>query len=492
MIKSGRSATQLLLSPNSILANALLRSIDILRPRVHAARPERIEFVVGTQINGAPHLGTNLVQTAAFLLAKIARREFSIDTGVRFGALDNAPYELVLDPETHTAYQQTYFHALGKDKIAELIDGYYQAFFDSLSQATDTDYVVETYTDQQTTPGFRAEFLRSLERLEDIRWWMAPSHGVVHIRIPCPECGWAEKRADRTKLLRLDEDGALFTATCLDHGSYQVHVDPEDNEPYLDLATLYRNLIKERALGRDTSAMHVMMKGGDWAFGCQLVDGALGALGTPASQMPIRIFTPQVLAPTGAKLSKSLLREQDKDALPADVEPWMLDTTAWPGSLDGYVDALVWLVGELLIDPKHFFRSFTVKELGRLITARPADLDTRPRAHEMGIYKRYFDLIATGRKTTEIRVNDSSRRKIKPGSLIRFRCQGDEVLTRVTRVTRYANFDEMFDHETVASVNPLATREEQLANIRQIYPPEREVLGVVALGIELVDLPQTV
>jgi hypothetical protein len=28
----------------------------------------------------------------------------------------------------------------------------------------------------------------------------------------------------------------------------------------------------------------------------------------------------------------------------------------------------------------------------------------------------------------------------------------------------------MFDHEDVASVNPLATRDEQLANSRQIYP----------------------
>jgi ASC-1-like (ASCH) protein len=119
------------------------------------------------------------------------------------------------------------------------------------------------------------------------------------------------------------------------------------------------------------------------------------------------------------------------------------------------------------------------------MTARPTE--TVVRAHEMGIYKRYFDLIATGRKTTEIRVNDSSRKKIKEGSLIRFRCQGDELLTRVTKVARYANFDEMFDNEQVAAVNPLATREEQLANIRQIYPPEREALGVVAIGIELVD-----
>ncbi|MGQ0774495.1 MAG: ASCH domain-containing protein [Pseudonocardiales bacterium] len=482
-----RTAPSLLTSPNSVLANALLRSIDVLRPRVYAARPARIEFVVGTQINGAPHLGTNLVQTTAFLLAKIARREFSLDTCVRFGALDNAPHEVVLDPETHHAYQQTYFHALGKDRVGELVEGYYREFFDSVAEATDTDYVVETYTDQQASPGFRAEFLRSLERLNDIRWWMAPSHGVVHIRLPCSECGWAEKRADRTKLTHLDEDGAVFTAVCLDHDRYEVHVDPEDDSPYLDLATLYRNLVKERALGRDNDTLHVMMKGGDWAFGCQLVDGALGALGTPAAQMPIRIFTPQVLAHTGAKLSKSLLREQGKGVLPADVEPWMLDTTTWPGSVDNYVDALVWLVGELLTDPKHFFRSFTVKELGRLMTARPTHLPTR--AHEMGIYKRYFDLISSGQKTTEIRVNDSSRRKIREGSLIRFRCRAEEVLTRVTRVARYTNFEEMFDHESVISVNPTATREEQLTNIRQIYPPEREALGVVAIGIELVDSP---
>jgi ASC-1-like (ASCH) protein len=482
---SRNEKSSLLISPNSVLANALLRSIDILRPRVLATRPSRIEFVVGTQINGAPHLGTNLVQTAAFLLAKIARWEFSIDTVVRFGALDNAPHDVTLDPETHHAYMQTYYHALGKDAIGELIHRYYRAFFDSVSEATDTDYTVETYTDQQATPGFRAEFLRTLERIEDIRWWMAPSHGVVHIRIPCPECGWAEKRADRTKVTHLDEDGATFTAVCFDHGDYEAHIDPEDDQPYLDLATLYRNLVKERALGRDDRTLHVMMKGGDWTFGCQLVDGALGALDTPPARMPSRIFTHQVLAPTGAKLSKSLLREQGTGSLPADVEPWMLDTTAWLGSVDDYVDALVWLVGELLTDPKHFFRSFTVKELGRLMTVRPAEPAVR--AHEMGIYKRYFDLIAQGRKSTEIRVNDSSRKKIKEGSLIRFRCQGDQVLTRVTKVARYTSFEEMFDHEAVASVNPTATRDEQLANIRQIYPPEREALGVVAIGIELVD-----
>lgn len=87
------------------------------------------------------------------------------------------------------------------------------------------------------------------------------------------------------------------------------------------------------------------------------------------------------------------------------------------------------------------------------MTARPTEPQIR--AHEMGIYKRYFDLIATGRKTTEIRVNDSSRKNIMEGSLIRFRFQGDQVLTRVTR---YADFDQMFDRLPSTSCNAVVGR----------------------------------
>jgi hypothetical protein len=83
-----------IISPNNVLANAMLRSVDLVRPRLQAMGPDRVAFCVGTQINGAPHLGTSLVQTAAFLLAKQTKRAFGVDTVVRFGALDNAPYDL--------------------------------------------------------------------------------------------------------------------------------------------------------------------------------------------------------------------------------------------------------------------------------------------------------------------------------------------------------------------------------------------------------------
>lgn len=138
-----------IISPNNVLANAMLRSVDMVRPRLQATNPDRVAFCVGTQINGAPHLGTSLVQTAAFLLAKATKRTFNVDAVVRFGALDNAPHDVRLDPETHHAYQQTYAHALGDQAVSDLIEKYYRGMFDSLADATGVDYEIETYSAQQ-------------------------------------------------------------------------------------------------------------------------------------------------------------------------------------------------------------------------------------------------------------------------------------------------------------------------------------------------------
>lgn len=117
---------------------------------------------------------------------------------------------------------------------------------------------------------------------------------------------------------------------------------------------------------------------------------------------------------------------------------------------------------------------------------RPADLATGEPAREMPIYKRYFDLIASGRKTIEVRVAYDSNKRLAAGQLLKFICDGEECLTRIKRVANYRTFDEMFDHENVSAVNPTATRAKQLANIRLIYPAEKEALGVIAIEVERV------
>lgn len=355
-------------SPNTVLANALTYSEDVLTPRIVAAAPEQVVFVVGTQINGHPHIGTSLVQSLTFATAARVRDRYSIPVAVQFGALDNAPHTIVTDEESGHRYQRTYAAALGEQGITEQVDSLYRPLFDALSNRLDVPYAIETYSQQQAGEHFRRTWLRVLPRMDAARWWLAPSSGVAHLRVPCPRpgCGWAEKYAQRTRIQAADADRAVLTAVCLHHGEYETTIDLAGGG-YLDLATLYRNMVKELAVlaGRDT--LHVMVKGGDWVFGSQLVDGALQAVGLTRGQMPARLFCPMILSDTGAKLSKSLIRE-GRAALPEGAEPWMLDTREWPGSPAEYVDRLLNVAEVCLSDPRHFFRSYSAGELTRLMT----------------------------------------------------------------------------------------------------------------------------
>ncbi|WP_432194472.1 ASCH domain-containing protein [Streptomyces sp. bgisy027] len=113
--------------------------------------------------------------------------------------------------------------------------------------------------------------------------------------------------------------------------------------------------------------------------------------------------------------------------------------------------------------------------------------DTTARVRELNLYRQYFDLVAAGTKTIEVRVKYPHLADLAAGDTIRFRIKGtDETCeVRVIGVTEYADFEALLDGEGPANVNPTATRDEQLANIRAIYPPEKEALGALAIEIAL-------
>ncbi|MDR3080388.1 MAG: hypothetical protein LBV60_05565 [Streptomyces sp.] len=362
-------------SPNTVLANALSAAEDVLAPRIRIAPPKRIAFVVGTQINGVPHLGTSLVQSLTFAAAARARQRFGIPVEVAFGALDNAPHEVVVDQASGHRYQRAYAQALGEDTLAEQVDTLYRPLFDALSGRLSIPYSIEMYSRQQAGERFRRTWLRAHRRIDAARWWLDPAHGTPHIRVPCPQpgCGWAEKYAERTRVL-LGDDHAVVRAVCLHHGPYEAVIAP-DGGGYLDLATLYRNLVKELAASTERDCLSVMVKGGDWVFGSTLVDNAMTAIGLAGGQLPTRLFCPQVVTDTGAKLSKSLIRE-GRAALPDGSAPWMLDTRMWPGSLSEYADRLLSMAEVFLSEPRHFFRSYSAGELGRLMSAPTRSVTT--------------------------------------------------------------------------------------------------------------------
>ncbi|WP_282703107.1 ASCH domain-containing protein [Streptomyces sp. CC219B] len=111
--------------------------------------------------------------------------------------------------------------------------------------------------------------------------------------------------------------------------------------------------------------------------------------------------------------------------------------------------------------------------------------DATTRVHELNLYRQYFDLVAAGTKTIEVRVKYPHLADLDAGDTICFRIKGtDETCeVKVVRVTEYADFEALLDGEGPSHVNPTATRDEQLTNIRAIYPPEKEALGALAIQI---------
>lgn len=109
------------------------------------------------------------------------------------------------------------------------------------------------------------------------------------------------------------------------------------------------------------------------------------------------------------------------------------------------------------------------------------------RVRELHLYRRYFDLMVAGNKNIEVRVKYPHLADLTAGDVIRFRIKGtDETCdVRVRRVAEYEDFESLLDGEGLANINPTASRDEQLANIRGIYPPEKEHLGALAIEVEL-------
>ncbi|MFD9326356.1 ASCH domain-containing protein [Streptomyces sp. NPDC060065] len=115
--------------------------------------------------------------------------------------------------------------------------------------------------------------------------------------------------------------------------------------------------------------------------------------------------------------------------------------------------------------------------------------NTTPHVRELNLYRQYFDLVAAGTKTIEVRVKYPHLTDLAVGDVIRFRIKGtDETCeVEVKRVTEYTDFEALLDGEGPSNVNPTATRDEQLANIRAIYPPNKEAHGTLAIEIRLLD-----
>lgn len=119
--------------------------------------------------------------------------------------------------------------------------------------------------------------------------------------------------------------------------------------------------------------------------------------------------------------------------------------------------------------------------------------DRTARVRELNLYRQYFELVSAGTKTIEVRVKYPHLADLAAGDTIRFRIKDtDETCdVEVLRVAEYPNFEALLDNEGPSNVNPTATRDQQLANIRTIYGPEKEALGTLAIQVRRISTPNS-
>jgi len=100
----------------------------------------------------------------------------------------------------------------------------------------------------------------------------------------------------------------------------------------------------------------------------------------------------------------------------------------------------------------------------------------------MRIKRRFYDLIQSGKKTLEVRVGYDSINRIQVGERIRLVTHTGSFEVKVSDIRRYQTFKEMMDVEPWERIAPDSRlRDEVLALFKQIYPADKEKLGVIVL-----------
>jgi len=100
-----------------------------------------------------------------------------------------------------------------------------------------------------------------------------------------------------------------------------------------------------------------------------------------------------------------------------------------------------------------------------------------------------FEKIRSGQKTIELRLYDEKRRLIVPGDLIRFSCEGENILTEVLILHRFSSFEELYASLPLEKCGYTACEltTASPSDMELYYTPEQQArYGVVGIELKLI------
>ncbi|MFJ8768973.1 NUDIX domain-containing protein [Streptomyces clavifer] len=109
-----------------------------------------------------------------------------------------------------------------------------------------------------------------------------------------------------------------------------------------------------------------------------------------------------------------------------------------------------------------------------------------PHEHHIHLLGRNYRQVEAGRKTIEVRVATPQKRTVAAGDTVVFHDQetGRELDVIVQRITPYPSFEDLLSSEDTMRIEPDGPPGELIANLRNIYPPAKKALGVLALAFD--------
>lgn len=105
--------------------------------------------------------------------------------------------------------------------------------------------------------------------------------------------------------------------------------------------------------------------------------------------------------------------------------------------------------------------------------------------HTMRIKRPYYDAIMAGRKTLEVRVGYDNIRRYQAEEILRLETSEASGNVKIKAVRTYPSFEDMLATEGWQKIAPDAgDAATALRTIREIYPVEKEALGVYVFEVE--------
>lgn len=108
----------------------------------------------------------------------------------------------------------------------------------------------------------------------------------------------------------------------------------------------------------------------------------------------------------------------------------------------------------------------------------------------MKLHNDPFNLIKSGTKTIELRLNDLKRQKIKVGDLIEFtnRITDEKMVVRVVDLIKFNSFSDLYKNFSKVSMGYGEDEDANPSDMELYYSlEEQEKYGVLAIKIEKID-----